>query len=388
MSRIIIALLLTACNATTAEVEDIGDDDGDTTANPVIGDDDDDDDTTTPYEPAESTWFLSGTLDVPANAEIPAGDVIVALIAMTGDIEFQDDLLRQVNIGPISAGGSVDYQIGLPDEVADQWYWIDDDEPDMEVAVFSLGAYIDVDGDGEATTADTYVAAHQFPFIASIRGALGNDVGYLGGAVGWNYVEYEDDITAISGDFGGMDIEANLLVIPPNGPLACEVIPALDFAVPGNRRVDLYSWTAVYGFAADPSLVSVGVPDNQPNFSFDFPALGTPPADHLSNDIGEGPMDGIDVASYIAVAYIDADSNGRWSGDQYAELPLASNDSMAPGTWPRVVMYVKATGWGAGYVAPYFGGLGWVLFEQDPDDPDEDIIPLDFSDGLVLDDNF
>ena len=388
MSRLAIFAILSACNATTAKVAPIVDDDDDITTDLVAGDDDDDDDdddvTTTPYEIPNPTWFISGTLSVPANAEVPAGDVTVVLIGMTGDFEF-GEVFRQVDVGPISAGGSVDYEIGIADQAADSWYWNDTDEPDMEVAVFSLGAYIDEDGDGLPTEADTYVSAAQDPFIAHLRGTLGGDIEYEGGSLGWNYVENEV-ISPIVGDFDGMDSTANLLPTPPDGRLGCEIIPSLDSPIPGNRRVDLFAWTGFYAgpMPASSTLVSLAVPDNQPNFQFDFPALGAPPDDHLSNDIGDGPMDGIDIAAYLAIAYIDADGDGAWSGDPYVEAPLATNDSLDPGVASRILMYIKATGFEAGYIAPLFDGLGWVLFEEDPYDPYGDITPLEFSDGLVL----
>ncbi len=382
-----IVLLLSACNATTAEVKDVGDDDDDTATETIVGDDDDDDTTTaTPYETPDPTWFLSGSLHVPIGADVPVGDVQVVLISLNGDFQF-GEVFRQVDVGPITADRSVDYEIGLADEVGDEWYNSDAMNPGMEVALFALGAYIDEDGDGEATTTDTYVSASQDPFVASIRGILGTDAG--GALLGWNHVSNEI-VTPFTGDRGGVDIDANLLPIPPTDPLSCEIIPALDQGPPGVRRVDLYSFTGWYdgAFPADPSLVSVGVPNDQPHHVFDFPDLGVPPDDHFTDDLGDGPTEGLLIAAYVAVAYVDTDGNGAWSGNGYVETPLASNDSMAYGVPARTVMYLRATGWGAGYVAPYFGGLGWVLFEDDPYDPYGDITPLDFSDGLLLDDEY
>jgi hypothetical protein len=151
--------------------------------------------------------------------------------------------------------------------------------------------------------------------------------------------------------------------------------------------VDLHSSNAYFGIEpAAPTLASVVVDRGPGNLDATLPfPLPEPPDDHFTDDLGDGPY-GAEIAIYSALAYVDEDGDGRWSGNVYTEGVIASSDAVEPSE--RItVLYMRATGFEAGLLADLFGGMGWTLF-QDGETPDDSPIPVSWSDGLVLDDRW
>ena len=59
------------------------------------------------------------------------------------------EVQASVNVGAVAAGGSSAFTLSLPEELPDDLFFPDEESPEMEVAAFMVGAYIDADGDGD-----------------------------------------------------------------------------------------------------------------------------------------------------------------------------------------------------------------------------------------------
>ena len=112
--------------------------------------------------------------------------------------------------------------------------------------------------------------------------------------------------------------------------------------------------------------------------------LPAPPDDHYSTDLGDGPIEGVEIALYSGLAYVDGDSDGAWSGDFYDEAVIASSDGVLE-TDRITILHIRATGFEAAFLGELFGGVGWTLFREGPD-PEAEPISLSWDDGIVLDD--
>ena len=371
MFRVLLPLLsvtLSACGPVSAEIDPVGDDDDDTNPTPPV-----------------DMVTLSGSVVIPVNAVVPAGDIVV--VALSLDAEFALGAVQgSVHVGAIAPGGSAEYSLQLPEEPAEDLYFQDEDSPETEIAAYMIGAYIDADGDGQPGPSDHYVGLAFTDVIGHVRGVLSDEAIDDGAELGWNHVVGEDDILPFANSLAGLDVEANILEIPPSEGLPFEVVPPTDVGPAGSVRVDLYSSNGYFGVApADPTLVSVDIARGSGSIAGVLPhPLPAPPDDHYSTDLGDGPIEGVEIALYSGLAYVDGDSDGAWSGDFYDEAVIASSDGVLE-TDRITILHIRATGFQAAFLGELFGGVGWTLFREGPD-PEAEPISLSWDDGIVLDD--
>jgi len=370
----LFALSLSACGPAEAELEDLGED----TDTPTPE--------TTPI-PEPPTIALSGALTIPEDVVMPAGEVTVVALLLDEDFGF-GEVQASVALGAVVPGGSVPYTLELPEEPADALYFQDTDNPEMEVAAFVIGAYMDADADGLPGPDDHYVGLAFESLVAHVRGTLPAEAIEDGVASGWNHVVGEDASLPFTDALSGLDIEATLLEVERSAGLAFEVLAATDGGPPGTVRVDLYSSNGYFGTEpAEPTLASVEIARSGGGEEGSLPdSLPAPPDDHYSVDLGDGPQVGIEIALYSALSYVDEDGDGVWSGDFYDEAVLASSDAVAAEDHV-LVMHVRATGFEAAFLGHLIGGMGWTLLREGAD-PEAEPIRVSWADGVLLDDQW
>ena len=287
------------------------------------------DDTDVPVM-TEPQVTLSGVLTLPEDATIPPGDITV--VALSLDEAFSSfEVQASVNVGAVAAGGSSAFTLSLPEELPDDLFFPDEESPEMEVAAFMVGAYIDADGDGEPGRSDPYVGLAVHGLVGVLRGTLSEDAEADGAALGWNFVVGEDTVQPFAESFSGLEVEGNMLESAPIAGLPLHIVPSTDLGPGRTVRVDLHSSNAYFGIEpAAPTLASVVVDRGPGNLDATLPfPLPEPPDDHFTDDLGDGPY-GAEIAIYSALAYVDEDGDGRWSGNVYTEGVIASSDAVEP----------------------------------------------------------
>ncbi len=318
-----------------------------------------------------AVFTVSGDLTIAADFVVPPGEVVAVLLEQP-DINAiaYGGVVDSLELGPAAAGVPLAYSLLVPSVPAEGLFHAPDPlVPTMELAVYAVGFYIDDDGDGVPSLADTYIGTSRDSLVF-LRGDVSADAVELGADLGWNRLTTAvlggDLAVPFVGDAPGVHAAGNLLPLPnlPVMPVSVEV--DLTAGPAGPRRLDL--WTpAGFGLGvaiADPTLVSVDLTSGPPPVLAELPAPPAPPDDHLFDDLGDGPIAGAVAGIYDVVAYVDADGDARF--DPYVDPQLGASSSVVDPLGQRTILYLKATSFDAAQYSVAFGGaLGWLLLADD-----------------------
>ena len=342
-----------------------------------IGDDPDDPITGIPF---------GGELIVDAD-QTPPADAEVVLIQLTFEEEqdglFFGDIWKATPVTGLTADSATAFSFNLPESGPDVDFSAPEEEyPDFEVALFTLGAYADDTGDGQAGEGDTFVGATG-EMLAYAKGEIPSEYADMGAETGWNLVtmEYVDDggptaFDALGDGISDFSLPANL-VMRDRGALPGILVPDTE----GIVQIDVYSMLdSMAGITPEnPTLHTMSLDGTGGNATFAFNGpWTTPPDDHYV--IQETP--GIAIGVYVGIAYIDDNENEAW--DPESEQIIAS--TMGAGEDSRMLFYVHPTGLEAGVLVELFGmDVGFNLVTMDEESEDGPPPVSAWSDGWTLD---
>jgi hypothetical protein len=234
------------------------------------------------YGGYDGDFEVNGRLVVPEDVEsVPSGDVEVALVRVDITDEGMPvigDVYQRDQVGPIGPGDELDFELMLRRDPEDTEFYAPDDEAgEYRVAPYMLGAFVDVDADGEIGAGDDLVGGSMTLLVAA-KGErpASSELGQL--PLGWATVPYMGDgeIYAFtdSEHYDDAVLSANLL--PRRvGEVRGTIAPALGSPV----RVDLFSVPGQYTGVQPPNatVATVTTDATSSGATFRFDSVPTPP---------------------------------------------------------------------------------------------------------------
>jgi hypothetical protein len=310
-------------------------------------------------------------------------EALLGLIHMEFDSEATlDTAVVVTDVEPLEVGASAGWALCLsePDEA---WFVPLDEEGDMEIAAFVIGAWDDADGDANPTPGEALVG-HDSRLVLFARGVISTELADLGVQAGWNVLvlggEGVQTATHIADAYDDYQVQANLLPHTP-GTLLGTLVPDLD----GQEiSVGLYSMWEMFDAdqPAAPTLHAlVGIAATG-DVAWDMKGLtAAPPEDHLS------PMDPdfdiADVAFYVGGAWVDTD------GDLQVDIedgePVVGASITPEGVFV-MAGYVRPTSFLMAQYADQIGlRAGWGLYRRDESETgDRGLELIDWDEGMEI----
>ena len=263
-----------------------------------------------------------------------------------------------IAVGPVEdlvLGHSRGFKLSLPAVPAEEHFY---ELPNAfeDGSTFLLGAWEDRNGDELPDDKDMILGANVERVLVYVRGEEPGELWPEG--EGWYLVTLapEGGVTDVDlqEDYVAYDLQANLM---PNGNSRTPVIGKLEDGVGDHEapRVCFFDWEVLRDFEAgedfsrppvllDKELSSTG--------TFEFAdGLGVPPPENLVSETRDGDYGpfGIELASFLAIAYNDDNLNGEF------DLKLVGGDrilgsSAQAGQDSSFVTYYRATGFQAAFL--------------------------------------
>jgi hypothetical protein len=330
------------------------------------------------------TIEVSGSLSVPDDRDVdrtPSGAnvglVSARFIPAAGDGE------EFIEIGALLASGTVDdlspgtarpYRFDLPAlPPEDDLYAY---EPAWKLgAPYFLGAWTDTDGDGEPEgDRDLIVGANVDQLLIYVQEVT--EGGVFDGP-GWYLVSFDpqtdklEDVYPIVEDYFVYDLSGNLLPNRNgNKRLAGYLVGGLE-GHEVNPRVSFFDLSLLLPASEgeeldrDPYLTDT---DLGTEGGFSFPdGIGVPSLEQTVDHTSEGSLKpyGVQVASYIAIAYEDLDDDGQLDLGSGTSSDRALGTSAQAGADSCFVTYYQPTSFKAAFMLSYGVDAGWNRFSFD-----------------------